>query len=91
MADLKELLSACLIICLKKLITLWLWRIKIRSEFIRDAMKLYIKERERIRVREQLKTGYLQMADINKKFAEMGVYEDYRDFVIYETRLSECE
>jgi CopG family transcriptional regulator/antitoxin EndoAI len=64
---------------------------KNRSEFIRDAMKLYIKEREKIRVREQLKTGYLQMAEINKKFAEMGVYEDYRDFVIYETRLSECE
>jgi CopG family transcriptional regulator/antitoxin EndoAI len=62
---------------------------KNRSEFIREAMKLYIRERERIRVREQLKAGYLKMADINKKFAEMGLCEDYRDFIIYETRLSE--
>ncbi|MGI6485540.1 MAG: CopG family transcriptional regulator [Thermoanaerobacterales bacterium] len=62
-----------------------------RSDFISEAMKLYIKEREKIRVREQLKTGYLQMAPINIKFAEMGLCEDYKDFILYETRLSECE
>lgn len=64
---------------------------KNRNEFISDAMKLYIKERERLRVREQLKIGYLQMAEINIKFAEMGICEDFKDFVVYETRLSECE
>ncbi len=64
---------------------------KNRSEFIRDAMKLYIKEMEKLRVREQLKIGYMQMAEVNIKFAEMGIYEDYKDFVLYETRLSECE
>jgi CopG family transcriptional regulator/antitoxin EndoAI len=62
-----------------------------RSEFIRDAMRLYIKEREKIRMREQLKNGYMQMAEINVKFAEMGLCEDYKDFIVYETRLSECE
>jgi CopG family transcriptional regulator/antitoxin EndoAI len=62
-----------------------------RSEFIRDAMRLYIKEREKIKMREQLKNGYMQMAEINVKFAEMGLCEDYKDFVVYETRLSECE
>ncbi len=62
-----------------------------RSEFIQDAMKLYIREMEKLRVREQLKIGYLQMAEVNIKFAEMGIYEDYKDFVLYETRLSECE
>ncbi|HHY71232.1 MAG TPA: CopG family transcriptional regulator, partial [Thermoanaerobacterales bacterium] len=56
-----------------------------------DAMKLYIKEMEKLRVREQLKIGYMQMAEVNIKFAEMGIYEDYKDFVLYETRLSECE
>ena len=34
-----------------------------RSEFIQDAMKLYIREMEKLRVREQLKIGYLQMAE----------------------------
>ncbi len=62
-----------------------------RSEFIRDAMKLYIKEMEKIRIREQLKAGYTQMAELNIKFAEMGICEDYKDFVLYETRLSGCE
>ena len=64
---------------------------KNRSEFIRDAMKLYIKEMEKIRIREQLKAGYMQMAELNIKFAEMGICEDYKDFVLYETRLSGCE
>jgi CopG family transcriptional regulator/antitoxin EndoAI len=64
---------------------------KNRSEFIRDAMKLYIKEMEKLRVREQLRIGYLQMAEVNIKFAEMGICEDYKDFKLYETRLSECE
>ena len=64
---------------------------KNRSEFIRDAMKLYIKEMEKLRVREQLRIGYMQMAEVNIKFAEMGICEDYKDFILYETRLSECE
>jgi CopG family transcriptional regulator/antitoxin EndoAI len=54
-------------------------------------MRLYIREREKIRVREQLKTGYMQMAEINVKLSEMGLYEDLKDFILYETRLSECE
>ena len=64
---------------------------KNRSEFIRDAMRLYIRERENIRLIDQLKNGYVQMAEINIKFAEMGIYGDYEDFVVYEKRLSECE
>lgn len=64
---------------------------KNRSQFIRDAMRLYIKERERIKVREQLKTGYMQMADFNVAYAEFGMREDYKDFMLYETRLSERE
>ena len=31
------------------------------------------------------------MAEINIKFAEMGIYEDYENFVVYEKRLSRCE
>lgn len=64
---------------------------KDRNEFICDAMKLYIKEREKLRVREQLKIGYLKMAKVNIEFAEMGVCADFEDFAMYESRLSECE
>jgi len=40
-----------------------------RSEFIREAMKLYINERKRRMLREQMKTGYLEMAGINLSLA----------------------
>ena len=40
-----------------------------RSEFIREAMKLYIAERKRRLLREQMKRGYLEMARINLALA----------------------
>lgn len=40
-----------------------------RSEFIREAMKLYIAERKRRLLREQMKKGYLEMAKINLSLA----------------------
>lgn len=40
-----------------------------RSEFIREAMKLYIAERNRRIMREQMKKGYLEMAKLNLALA----------------------
>ncbi len=40
-----------------------------RSEFIREAMKLYIQERKRRTIREQMKKGYQEMAKINLALA----------------------
>lgn len=40
-----------------------------RSEFIREAMKLYIAERKRQVLREQMKKGYLEMAKLNLALA----------------------
>jgi len=40
-----------------------------RSEFIREAMKLFIEERKRRLFREQMKKGYLEMAKINLALA----------------------
>ncbi|MCF8011856.1 MAG: ribbon-helix-helix protein, CopG family [Clostridiales bacterium] len=45
-----------------------------RSEFIRKAMKLYIQERKRHLLREQMKKGYREMAKINLALA----MEQYR-------------
>jgi len=42
-----------------------------RSEFVREAMKLYIREKRRIEMRDKLKKGYQQMAEINIKLAEI--------------------
>ncbi len=36
-----------------------------RSQFIREAMKRYIAERKRRLLREQMKIGYMEMAQIN--------------------------
>ncbi len=40
-----------------------------RSEFIREVMKHYIAERKRCILREQMKKGYLEMANINLALA----------------------
>lgn len=40
-----------------------------RSELIREAMKLYIADRKRRQLREQMKMGYLEMAKINLALA----------------------
>ncbi|MCR4431034.1 MAG: ribbon-helix-helix protein, CopG family [Tepidanaerobacteraceae bacterium] len=91
MADLKKIIVSLPNNLLEEVDGIVALENKNRSEFIRDAMRLYIREREKIRVREQLKTGYVQMAELNVKLSEMGIYEDLKDFVLYETRLSECE
>lgn len=38
---------------------------KTRSEFIREAMKLYLQEREKRQIRERLQEGYMEMARLN--------------------------
>ncbi len=40
-----------------------------RSEFVRAAMILYINERKRRQLREQMIKGYLEMANINLEMA----------------------
>lgn len=36
-----------------------------RSEFIREAMKLYLQERNKQQIREKMQKGYQEMAKIN--------------------------
>ncbi|NMB98010.1 MAG: ribbon-helix-helix protein, CopG family, partial [Clostridiaceae bacterium] len=38
-----------------------------RSEFVRRTIQLYIRERRKIEVRDRLKKGYQEMAEINIK------------------------
>ncbi|HEX3033178.1 MAG TPA: ribbon-helix-helix protein, CopG family [Bacillota bacterium] len=47
-----------------------------RSEFIREAMKLYIDERKRKVIRDQMIQGYSEMAAINLNIANENLAED---------------
>ncbi len=64
---------------------------KNRSEFIREAMKLYIREKKKIMIREKMKAGYREMGRINLKYAEMGIDEDADELCRYEVKLAGCE
>ena len=62
-----------------------------RSEFVREAMKLYLREKRKIEMRERLKKGYLEMAEINIRLAEMCMAADSEQQQKYEERLGELE
>lgn len=64
---------------------------KKRSEFIREAIILYIKEKENISRLETMKNGYVEMAKINLEIAEMGFAHDTLDFNQYEAKLTESD
>lgn len=47
-----------------------------RSYVIREAMKLYICEKKRKYIREQMCKGYLEMASINLSLAQEGLMSE---------------
>lgn len=62
-----------------------------RSEFVREAMRLYIRERRKIEMRDKMKKGYQEMAEINIKLAEIFFDVDNEQQNKYEERLGELE
>lgn len=64
---------------------------KKRSEFIRDAIILYIEEKKRLSFIEAMKKGYSEMAQINLEMAEMGFASDFHELKEYEAKLSESD
>ena len=62
-----------------------------RSQFIRDAMRLYIEDRKRRAVRDMMKKGYQEMAVINLSLAEEGLIADDEVFAMAPTWLTERE
>jgi len=61
-----------------------------RSEFIREAMKLYINERKKRIMREQMKKGYQEMAEINLSLAKENYEAEEEVQEYYEKKLAEC-
>ena len=64
---------------------------KNRSEFVKEAMKLYIREKRKVEVSERLKDGYLEMSQINLNLAEVGFEQDMMELNVYESSLMGCE
>ncbi len=62
-----------------------------RSELVREAMILYLRERRKISLREEMKLGYEEMAEINLKLAEVCLAADNEQQCKYEERLGEME
>ncbi|KPU43407.1 antitoxin endoAI [Oxobacter pfennigii] len=64
---------------------------KNRSEFIMEAIILYIEEKKKHRLREKMRLGYIEMANMNQEIAEFGFAIDQIDLCKYEARLAECD
>ena len=64
---------------------------KKKSQFIRDAIILYIEERKRLEYIDNMKKGYLEMAQINQDISEMSCTDDLNRLVEYEVWLTECD
>lgn len=64
---------------------------KKRSEFLREAIILYIEEKKRLARIDSMKKGYMEMSRINLEFSEMGFASDVRELLEYEAMLSESD
>ncbi|MBZ2176022.1 ribbon-helix-helix protein, CopG family [Schnuerera sp. xch1] len=64
---------------------------KNRNEFVKEAMKFYIREKMRMEISEKLKDGYVEMSKINLALAEIGFEQDMIELNMYETNLTGCE
>ena len=64
---------------------------KKRSEFIREAIILYIEEKKKLHFIEEMKNGYMEMAELNLQLCEMGFCSDIRELKEYEVKLSESD
>ena len=62
-----------------------------RSEFIREALKLYIREKKKNDIARSLKKGYEEMALFNLEYSDYCLKSDNAQLRLYEDKLAECE
>jgi CopG family transcriptional regulator/antitoxin EndoAI len=62
-----------------------------RSEFIRDAIKSYIREKKKKEIAQKLKKGYEEMGNLNLEYSEYSIESDNTQMQLYEKSLAECE
>ena len=64
---------------------------KKRSEFIKEAIILYIEEKKRLSEFNEIVNGYTEMAQLNIELSEIGFVNDMRELKEYEAKLSESD
>ena len=79
----EDILSDIDILCAKHSMT--------QSTMIESMIKVYLSERRRIEIRDDLKKGYLEMAEINLSVAEDFFSSDQATQDAYEHYLMGCE
>lgn len=62
-----------------------------RNNIIASALKQYVRERQRVELKSQMKKGYLEMSNINLDIASESLLSDESALNIYEEFLSESE
>lgn len=62
---------------------------KNRSELIKEAMRFYLEEKRKTRLKEQMRTGYLEMACINLALAEEFHYCEEEASSLIDNKLAE--
>lgn len=62
-----------------------------RSMLVREAMNLYIREKHKLELRDKMRNGYEEMAEINLRLAEVCLGADNDQQCRYEERLGEME
>jgi CopG family transcriptional regulator/antitoxin EndoAI len=58
-----------------------------RSKFVREAMKVYLREKRKMEIRDRLRKGYEEMAEINMMLSEICFEADNCQQDEYEERL----
>lgn len=64
---------------------------KKRSEFIREAIILYIEKKKKLDQAEDIKRGYIEMGKINREMSEFGISSSLEELDQYEVILSESD
>lgn len=61
------------------------------SNFVMEAMKLFFEEKDEVETLEKMKSGYMEMSDINLRLSEIGVEQDNLELALYEANLKRCD
>lgn len=90
MADNKRIMICLPVALLDEIDDMKEFENKNRSELIREAMKFYMQEKKRSRLREEMRRGYLEMAQLNLFLAEEAVHCEEEVSNVIESKLVEC-
>lgn len=62
------------------------------SDFMNEAARFYLlRQRQRLKIRNEMISGYSEMANINLALAEMGMAIDMSSLLTYEGKMSKSE